>query len=113
MNVAEVSAAGFSVWNGDDEGWSAIAEDCVLHDPNNATPVAGRDAIRAVVAGYRDAMPGMRVEAGDSVVTVGDLIARPWTLTAPDGLSLKGISVGRIRDGQLAESWLTSASPNS
>ena len=104
----DVTAGPFAVWNGDDSGWDDIADDCVLHDSSRPDPVVGRDAIRAVVAEYRAALPDLRVDAGESI-GAADLIAHAWTASVGGTPAMRGMSVGRIRNGQLVESWIVAA----
>ena len=104
------TTSAFAVWNGDDAGWDAIDEACVLHDSARPDPVVGRDAIRAAVAEYRAAMPDLRVDAGESLVE-GDLVAHRWAATSGGSVVLRGLSLGRLRDGRLVESWIVSSQP--
>jgi hypothetical protein len=108
--MADVDARAFAVWNGDDDGWDAIDEGCVFHDANRLEPVVGRDEIRTRVAEYRSAMPDLHVEAVDAIA-VGDLVAHVWTAAAAGGVALRGVSIGRQRDGRLVESWIVTAEP--
>lgn len=108
MRHRDVTAGPFAVWNGDDTGWEDIAEDCVLHDSRRSDPVVGREAIRAVVAEYRSTLPDLRVDAGESI-GAADLIAHTWTASVGGTTAMRGVSIGRIRGGRLAESWIVAA----
>lgn len=106
--MTDITTSGFAVWNGDDSGWEAIDEACVLHDADRPEPVVGRGAIRARVAEYRAAAPDLRVEPAESIAE-GDLVATRWTATSGGTVVLRGISLGRTRDGRLVESWIVPA----
>jgi hypothetical protein len=106
--MEQITASAFAVWNGDEDGWAAIDERCVLHDANRPEPVVGRDAIRATIAEYRSAMPDLHVDAGDTLA-IGDLTAQVWTATSGGRVLLRGVSVGRHRGDRLVESWIVTA----
>lgn len=93
-----------------------IAADHVDHDPARAGAPGGPTGTRAFVEMYRTAFPDAHIELGE-LIAEGDLVAGTWTATgthqgelmgmAPSGkpISLTGIGVDRIRDGQIVESW--------
>jgi steroid delta-isomerase-like uncharacterized protein len=93
-----------------------ISEDHVDHDPAQAESPGGREGVRAFVQMYRAAYPDTHIEMGE-MVAEGDLVAGNWTATgthqgelmgiAPTGrsISITGMGMDRIRDGQIVESW--------
>lgn len=103
--IEDATARAFAVWNGDETGWEAIDEACILHDANRPDPVRGRVAIRAAVAEYRAAMPDLHVETTESI-TEGDLAAHRWTATSGGTVVLRGISLGRVHNNHVVESWI-------
>jgi len=78
-----------------------------LHGPGGFKPFQ---------AAFRNAFPDLRIEVG-RMVAEGDMVAYDWTATgthhghlmgmAPTGrgASIGGMSIVRIRNGQIAEAW--------
>ena len=108
-----------------DEGWSAgaldvaedlLTEDFVLHDPVANREVAERDAERALIEGFRKAIPDHAFTA-DDVVADSDHVTISWTAegthggellgVAPTGrrLVIRGVDMYRLDAGRIAESW--------
>ena len=90
-----------------------VAADYVLHNPDE---VRGIDGLRAMVEGYRSALPDLRVSI-DHQFADGDYVATRFTIrgthdgelmgTPPTGraVAFPGITVSRCRDGKLVEEW--------
>jgi predicted ester cyclase len=88
-----------------------VAEDYVLHPEE-----VGPDGLKEMVAGYRSALSGLRVNveqqftAGDYVATRftitgrhdGDLMGTPPTGT---GVRFSGITISRCENGRIVEEW--------
>lgn len=93
-----------------------IGEDYVSYDPALPEPVRGRDGLRALAEGYREAFGGLNVRVEDQVAE-GDKVVTRWTATgshdgelfgvAPTGkhLEVTGISIERLKDGRVVEDW--------
>ena len=99
-----------------DAAYEIVAEDHVFHVPAGSAFVHGRDAVRKRVAMLRVAFPDLRFSI-DEIFATGDMVAAHWTFSgthrgdflgiAPTGkrVSIEGLSMARVEDGQLAESW--------
>jgi ketosteroid isomerase-like protein/predicted ester cyclase len=91
-----------------------FTEDLVDHGPMG--DLSGREAFRAMVAQWRDAVPDVRCEVS-SVIAQGDLCAwlvRTTGTHTGDGLGFPGTgkrfetvsaNIGRFRDGRAVEHW--------
>ena len=76
----------------------------------------GPGGFRPFQAGFRQAFPDLRIELGH-LIAEGDMVAYDWTATgthhghlrglAPTGRGTRigGMSIVRIRDGQIVEAW--------
>jgi len=92
-----------------------IATDYVYHEPT-AGEKRGRDGFRRLVITYRTAFPNMRLTVGQQIAE-GDLVVTRWTArgthrgalfgTPPTNrdVTVQGIVISRIRDGQIAEEF--------
>lgn len=93
-----------------------IAPKYIGHDPALPQDIAGPDAQRELVAGYRAAFPDLslsiddQIAEGDRVVTrwkargtqTGDL----WGIAATGKeVTVTGTTIDRIKDGRIVESW--------
>ncbi|HET6509695.1 MAG TPA: ester cyclase [Baekduia sp.] len=106
------------VWNGGDAAAvdELVAEDYVAHDPADPAPVRGREALKALVRGYRASFPDL-VNTIHAQVAEGDLVATRWSSTGTHqgpafGLEatghrrdVTGMMFIRIQGGQVAEEW--------
>lgn len=93
-----------------------VAEDHVDHDPARGQAPGGSAAMRALIERYRAAFPDVRVELGQ-LIAEDDLVAGTWVATGTHQgplmgveatgrkVSVSGIGIDRIRDGQIVESW--------
>jgi predicted SnoaL-like aldol condensation-catalyzing enzyme len=94
------------------------APDWVLHDaPPNAE--ADREGLKGVLRTIRDGFPDVRTRI-DLILAEGDLVAyrpiaegthtREYFGLAPTGkrVTLRQLSIDRIRDGKIVESWFES-----
>jgi steroid delta-isomerase-like uncharacterized protein len=108
-----------------DEAWStgdtAVAADLLtegfaLHDPVASREVVGRDAERALIDGFREAISGLTFTIDDVVAHDDDVTIR-WTARGIHGgellgiaatgrdLEIRGVDMYRLEDGRIAESW--------
>jgi steroid delta-isomerase-like uncharacterized protein len=106
------------VWNGGDLDAvdRLVAEDYRAHDPVDAEPVRGREALKALVAGYRRSFPDLVNTIHDQIAE-GDKVATRWSSTGTHqgpafGLEatgrrrdVTGIMIIRLEDGLVAEEW--------
>ena len=93
-----------------------IASDAIDHDPANPDAAPGPDGQKALLAKYTAAFPDTRFTVHD-VLAEGDNVAVRWSVTgthlgalagiAPTGrhVNLSGLSISRIVDGKIAETW--------
>ena len=94
------------------------AADYVRHDPVSPG-IQGSEGFKQLVAAYRAAFSDLQFTVEDQVAE-GDRVVNRFTVTGvhtgefngipPTGVegSLKGISIHRIADGRIAETWITS-----
>jgi steroid delta-isomerase-like uncharacterized protein len=94
-----------------------FTSDYFLHLPGNPTPM-NRDATKSVVQMFSAAFPDLR-HTVDEMMAEGDTVAARWTVRgthrgdfqgiAPTGrpVSLSGTTVHHLKDGKIAETWLT------
>jgi steroid delta-isomerase-like uncharacterized protein len=106
FNTGDVSAA--------DE---IIAADAVAHDPAQPEEAHGPEGFRQTIELYRSAFPDLQFTL-DEVFSDGDLVCTRWSTAAThDGdlmgipatgnsISGSGISIDRVVDGKVAESWV-------
>jgi steroid delta-isomerase-like uncharacterized protein len=92
-----------------------LSEDFVNHDPPLDLP-ADREGMRAAAAMFRAAFPDWHSDLG-LLVAEGDLVAELFTASGtqlgelfgapPSGreISLPGINIWRLRQGQIVERW--------
>jgi predicted ester cyclase len=92
-----------------------LADDFVMHDPPLGVP-GDREGMRAAGSIIRKAFPDWRSDL-HMLVGEGDIVAERFTASgthqgelmgvAPTGIavSLKGINIFRVRDGQVVEWW--------
>jgi steroid delta-isomerase-like uncharacterized protein len=93
-----------------------ISEDYVGHDPALPEPVRGKDCLRELMESYRAGFGQLDVRIEDQVAE-GDTVVTRWTATGRhDGelfgvpttgkdLEVAGISIERMKDGQITEDW--------
>jgi steroid delta-isomerase-like uncharacterized protein len=93
-----------------------IATDYVHHDPQAADIPPGIDGYKQFVERYMSAFPDLKMKIEDEVIA-GDSIVTRWTATGtqtgelpgrpPTGgkISVQGITIARLRDGKIVESW--------
>jgi steroid delta-isomerase-like uncharacterized protein len=94
-----------------------IAADAVEHDPQDPFPEhRGPEGARRSIAFYREAFPDLRFEIEEQVAE-GDLVVSRFTATGTQDGDLPdlpathrqgkvtGISILRVEDGRIAESW--------
>jgi predicted ester cyclase len=79
-------------------------------DHVNGLEFRGLEGILESVGLYRAIFPDLRIEV-DGQVTEGDLVTSRWTMHGTHrgrGVTLKGITISRFTDGQIAEDWTAS-----
>ena len=118
-NVAVVRSWFEEVWNKGrvDAIDEMLAADAIVHGLGEpGVDVQGADAFKAFFAKLRDAFPDV-VFTVDQTIAEGDWVASRWTARATHRgdtlgmpatgrrISVTGMSMARIRDGQLVESW--------
>ena len=94
-----------------------VAPDWIDNDPNNPPDLpAGAEGLKQLVSMYRGAFPDMVMTIEDQIAE-GDKVVTRWTVKgthggdlmgiAPTGkeLTVAGIFIDRISDGQIQESW--------
>jgi steroid delta-isomerase-like uncharacterized protein len=93
-----------------------IAADYVFHDPVSPVQVVGTEGYKQHFGMYVIGLPDIQVTL-DEMIAEEDRVAARWTLTgthagelmgiAPTGhrITLAGISMYRVADGQFAETW--------
>lgn len=93
-----------------------VADDAVLHDNLNPEPIRGPDGARGFAESVLSAFPDVQVETLD-LVAEDDRVAHRFRATgthegeflgAPptgDEVSVTGIAIRRIEDGQFVEEW--------
>ncbi len=91
-----------------------FAQDYVFHDPH--FPLSGRDELKGFATALRDGFSEIHLKI-DDLVSEGDRVVKRFTLTGthtadfmgipPSGktLTLTGLTMGRIANGQIAEDW--------
>jgi steroid delta-isomerase-like uncharacterized protein len=106
------------VWNKGNLGamGELLSADHIAHDPI-AGDMRGIELERAQVLGYRNAFPDLRFILDDVLVS-GEKVAVRWSVTGthdgeimgvpPTGKthSLTGITISRISNGKIVESWV-------
>lgn len=110
-------------WNSHDPDrlLACMTDDAVVEDRALGERMAGADAIRAmVVAMHEHTSTDFRLDCGELVVATDDTWAAEWTLTGTNdradeahglpstgrSFTLHGLSIGRLRDGKVAEDRL-------
>jgi hypothetical protein len=96
-------------WNEDDDAArralldSTWADGGVYRDPMST--LEGRDAVLAHIVGFRERVPGGRIEVRSGVDEHGPHFRFAWAVLEGDGsVRLEGIDVGRrADDGRIAE----------
>jgi steroid delta-isomerase-like uncharacterized protein len=93
-----------------------MSPDYVHHDSQAADIAPGIDGYKQFVERYMNAFPDLHMTVEDEIVA-GDTVVVRWTVTGthrgelpglpPTGknISLTGISIARLREGKLVESW--------
>ena len=102
------------------QGRLGIIDELLVPDYVNhvaGTDVVGRDAMKQFVSSYRAAFPDYSCTIDDQVAE-GDKVVTRWTARGtqqgelmgipPTGkqVSLGGVAIDRLVDGQVAETWL-------
>ena len=95
-----------------------VAPGAIDHDPQNPFPdVRGPEGSRRGIELYRGAFPDLRLEVEDQIAE-GDMVVTRWTGSGThDGdlpdlpathkrSTVAGITIDRIEDGKIAESWV-------
>ncbi len=100
---------------------ACTTDDIVFDDRALGERFEGRDAVRAMLVDMTESFStDFRLEAGDLVLSTGDMWAAEWTMTGTNdredkahGLPstgrpfrIQGLSIGRVRDGKVAEEHL-------
>ena len=107
------------VYNGGNLGLieEIVAPDYELHDPVN-TDVHGHDGLRNLLEGIRDFAPEAKVTIEAQMMAEGDHVVTRFTVRVPrqgalatfapanEPLELSGISISRVSDGRIEESWV-------
>jgi steroid delta-isomerase-like uncharacterized protein len=95
-----------------------FASNYVLHGPNLAQEVHGREGIGRYVATLRAASPDLRVTVEDQIAE-GDMVVTRWTARGthqerfldypPTGnqMAMTGIEFDRVVDGKIDEGWVS------
>jgi steroid delta-isomerase-like uncharacterized protein len=95
-----------------------VAPNYANHDPAGPMPGVGRDGLKKHVSAYRTAFPDLTITVDDILAEDNKVTAR-WTARGtqkgplldiePTGkqVTTEGISVIRIANGMIAESWVT------
>src|SRR5689334_18683931 len=110
-------------WNSHDaaELLACMTDDVVFDDKAMGERADGRDAVRAMLQEMLEGFStDFRIEPGELTVTDGDTWAAEWVMTGTNdredrthGLPrtgrpfrIQGLSIGRLRDGKIAEERL-------
>ncbi|QLG60665.1 ester cyclase [Halorarum salinum] len=92
-----------------------VADDYVLHDSSMPEPVRGPDGYREMAEMGAGVVDG-RIEA-EQVISTGDWVVTRWTMRGThtgemagveptnEEVTMTGIDISRVEDGELAESW--------
>lgn len=93
-----------------------LADDYVHHDPATGERGSGVEGLEQMVGFYREAFPDFRIHLEDQIAT-DDRVVERWTGRGthrgtlrglpPTGrtISAQGISIHRIANGRIAETW--------
>jgi steroid delta-isomerase-like uncharacterized protein len=93
-----------------------LAPDYVHHDPATGESGSGIEGLEHMVGFYRQAFPDFQITLEDQIAT-GDRVVERWTGSGthqgslrgmpPTGrsISAQGISIHRIANGRIAETW--------
>ena len=93
-----------------------LSDDYIGHVPNQPGPVRGPEGFKQMVQSYRAAMPDLRLNVNDQIVT-SDRLVLYWTAagtnTGPMGevppsnnaVSVEGVTILRIADGKIVQEW--------
>jgi len=97
-----------------------VAHDCVFHTPVAEMPTSDRDGLMAFLRFMHEAWEGLTITE-EEMIAEGDTVAIRWSQAGrhvaeyfgfpPTGevLEASGTAHYRIKDGQIAEAWLHSA----
>jgi steroid delta-isomerase-like uncharacterized protein len=95
-----------------------VTADYVGYDAASPEPMKGPDGVKRQVEGYRAAFPDLRITIEDEIAE-GDRVVTRWTAKGTHQAELfgiqatgkeatvTGITISRIGDGRLAESWIS------
>jgi predicted ester cyclase len=102
--------------------WSIAGEildpSVVMHHPASLEPIAGSDAVQAVLAGFRAGFPDLNITVLDAFGDGDKAVAR-WQMTGTNTASLfgapptgkavvvGGISIVRAAGGLIVEDWVS------
>jgi steroid delta-isomerase-like uncharacterized protein len=93
-----------------------LAPDSIGHDPTLPEPARGPQGLKDTASGYRAGFPDLTIQI-DTQVAEGEFVCTRWTAVGtnsgefwgmtPTGkqATVTGISIDRIVNGRLAESW--------
>lgn len=99
-----------------DIAYEIVHEDHVLHVPAGVDYQSGRDGVQRRAAMFHGAFADLRFNI-DEMFAVDDMVASHWTFIGthngeflgvePTGkrVAVEGLSMSRIRDGKIVESW--------
>jgi steroid delta-isomerase-like uncharacterized protein len=94
-----------------------IAADAVNHDPAQPEEGHGPDGFKQTIELYRAAFPDLTFTI-DAIFSDGDMVCTRWSTTGThegdlmgipasgNHITSSGISVDRVEDGKVAESWV-------
>jgi predicted ester cyclase len=86
-----------------------FGEDVVFHGTSGDGELHGIDAVKAFLAGYRQAFPDAHSTVEDQIAE-GDKVVTRWRahgVGRPDSdFAMDGITIERIADGRIVEIWV-------
>jgi steroid delta-isomerase-like uncharacterized protein len=95
-----------------------IADEYVSYDPAAPEPIRGREAYKALIAGYRQGLGEALAVRIDDQIAEGDKVVTRWTARGrhdgelfgipPTGrqVEITGISIERLEGGRIVEDWV-------
>lgn len=93
-----------------------LSNDYVGHVPNQPGPVRGPDGFKQMVQSFRTAMPDLRLNVNDQIIT-SDRLVLYWTATGTNtgpmgeippsnnAVSVEGVTILRIAGGKIVQEW--------
>lgn len=94
-----------------------VAADHVFNTPDPSEKKVGSDMLESIVVLFRTVLPDLHVDFDEEMIAEGDKVVSRWTARGSLSTKLKavgitgdeetfsGISVFRISDGKIAETW--------